>query len=104
MEQVCLGPSGIVGVSKPAGLYIDHTTNFPAAREAEMTEALGAEKGERTAGRLGFRSGYYGRTLIFWRRACHGPDGRAPLGGPLAPFTTSALTSIAPDLPRQRIW
>src|SRR5690348_14777458 len=32
--------------------------------EAEMTEALGAEKGERTVGRLGYRSGYYGRTLI----------------------------------------
>jgi transposase-like protein len=27
-------------------------------------QALGAEKGERTAGRLGYRSGYYGRTLI----------------------------------------
>jgi hypothetical protein len=32
--------------------------------EAEMTEALVAEKGERTAGRQGYRSGYYGRTLI----------------------------------------
>jgi hypothetical protein len=32
--------------------------------EAEMTEALSAEKGERTAGRLGYRSGYYDRTLI----------------------------------------
>ncbi len=32
--------------------------------EAEMAEALGAEKGERTADRLGYRSGYYGRTLI----------------------------------------
>ena len=32
--------------------------------ETEMTEALGAEKGERTAGRLGYRSGHYGRTLI----------------------------------------
>jgi putative transposase len=32
--------------------------------EAEMTEALSAEKGERTAGRQGYRSGYYGRTLI----------------------------------------
>jgi transposase-like protein len=32
--------------------------------EAEMTEAVGAEKGERTAGRQGYRSGYYGRTLI----------------------------------------
>ena len=31
--------------------------------EVEMAEALGAEKGERTAGRLGYRSGYYGRTL-----------------------------------------
>src|ERR1700756_666605 len=32
--------------------------------EVEMTEALGAEKSERTAGRLGYRPGYYGRTLI----------------------------------------
>jgi transposase-like protein len=32
--------------------------------ETEMTEALGAEKGERTTGREGYRSGYYGRTLI----------------------------------------
>jgi transposase-like protein len=31
--------------------------------EAEMTEALGAEKGERAAGRQGYRSGYYGRTI-----------------------------------------
>src|SRR5690349_14821618 len=29
-----------------------------------MTEALGAEKGERASGRQGYRSGYYGRTLI----------------------------------------
>ena len=32
--------------------------------EAEMEEALGAEKGERTPNRLGYRSGYYGRTLV----------------------------------------
>ena len=32
--------------------------------EVEMTQALGAEKGERTADRLGYRSGYYGRTLV----------------------------------------
>src|SRR6478672_2230704 len=32
--------------------------------EAEMTDALGAGKGERSAGRQGYRSGYYGRTLI----------------------------------------
>jgi transposase-like protein len=32
--------------------------------EAEMNEALGAQKGERTTERLGYRSGYYSRTLI----------------------------------------
>ena len=32
--------------------------------EAEMTETLGAEPGERTEARLGYRAGYYPRTLI----------------------------------------
>jgi transposase-like protein len=32
--------------------------------EAEMTDALRAEKGERTVARLGYRSGYYTRTLV----------------------------------------
>ena len=32
--------------------------------EAEMTEALQAEKNERTASRLGHRSGYYERKLV----------------------------------------
>ena len=32
--------------------------------EAEMTDALGAEKGARTEGRRGYRSGYYSRTLV----------------------------------------
>jgi putative transposase len=32
--------------------------------EGEMTDALGAAKSERTTGRLGYRAGYYGRTLI----------------------------------------
>jgi transposase-like protein len=32
--------------------------------EAEMDETLGAEKSERTPNRVGYRSGYYGRTLI----------------------------------------
>ena len=32
--------------------------------EAEMEEALGAGKGERTADRLGYRSGYYTRGLV----------------------------------------
>jgi putative transposase len=35
-----------------------------AALEAEMTETLGAQKGERTEARLGYRSGYYQRSLI----------------------------------------
>jgi putative transposase len=35
-----------------------------AALEAEMTEQLGAAKGERTEARLGYRSGYYHRSLI----------------------------------------
>jgi putative transposase len=34
------------------------------ALEAEMTEAIGASKGERTEERVSYRSGYYGRTLI----------------------------------------
>src|ERR1700733_583186 len=32
--------------------------------EAEMSQTLGAEKGERIEGRLGYRSGYYVRSLI----------------------------------------
>ena len=32
--------------------------------EAEMTDALAAGKGERTAARLGYRPGYYARTLV----------------------------------------
>ena len=32
--------------------------------EAEMAEAVGAEKGERAEGRLSYRSGYYPRSLI----------------------------------------
>jgi len=32
--------------------------------EAEMSEAVGADKGERTEGRQGYRSGYYRRSLV----------------------------------------
>ena len=35
-----------------------------AALEAEMAEALGAAKGEQTETRLGYRGGYYQRSLI----------------------------------------
>ena len=39
-------------------------TALQEVHEVEMAEALGAEKGERTSSRLGYRSGYYGRTLV----------------------------------------
>src|SRR5689334_15974074 len=35
-----------------------------AALEAEMTEAIGAAKGERSEARITYRSGYYSRSLI----------------------------------------
>ncbi|HEY1260485.1 MAG TPA: IS256 family transposase, partial [Stellaceae bacterium] len=35
-----------------------------AALESEMTEAIGAEKGERSETRIAYRSGYYSRSLI----------------------------------------
>jgi hypothetical protein len=47
--------------------------------EAEMTEARCAENGKRTVGRLGYRSGYYGRTLIS-RRLAAGAVGSAGSG------------------------
>ncbi len=49
---------------EPDGLRELVRTVLQEVLEAEMTEALGAEKGERAAGRLGYRSGYYARTLI----------------------------------------
>ena len=39
-------------------------TAIQAALEAEMTEALAAERSERVDGRLGYRSGFYSRSLI----------------------------------------
>jgi hypothetical protein len=33
-------------------------------RSGEMTEAIGAAKGERSETRLSYRSGYYSRSLI----------------------------------------
>jgi 3-hydroxyisobutyrate dehydrogenase len=43
MEQICLGPSGIVAHLKPGALYIDHTTNAPSL--ARRVHALLAEQG-----------------------------------------------------------
>src|ERR1700723_1557260 len=39
-------------------------TTLQEVLEAEMTEALAAAKSERTVGRHGYRSGWYGRSLI----------------------------------------
>jgi putative transposase len=39
-------------------------TIVQATLEAEMTEAVSAEKSERTPARLSYRSGYYSRSLI----------------------------------------
>ena len=43
MEQVCLGPNGIVSAIKPGGLYVDHTTNSPllVRRVHDMLAARG---------------------------------------------------------------
>lgn len=40
------------------------TATLQQSMEAEMDDTLAAEKSERTSGRLGYRSGYYGRGLI----------------------------------------
>src|SRR6266581_6459283 len=60
MEEVCLGPDGIVAQLKPGALYIDHTTNAPAlvrrvhamlaARGIAMSDApvSGGMEGART--------------------------------------------------------
>jgi len=48
----------------PDGLREIVRSVMQAMLEAEMADALGAGKGERTAARLGYRSGYYGRTLV----------------------------------------
>ncbi|MBP2471011.1 transposase-like protein [Sinorhizobium meliloti] len=51
-------------LSNPDGLREVIRTVMQEVLEAEMDEALGAAKGERTPDRLGYRSGHYGRTLI----------------------------------------
>jgi putative transposase len=48
----------------PDGLREVVRTVLQEVLEAEMTAALGAAKGERSEGRLGYRSGSYARTLV----------------------------------------
>ncbi|ESZ37784.1 hypothetical protein X731_29270, partial [Mesorhizobium sp. L2C054A000] len=51
-------------LSNPDGLHAVLRAVMQEVLEAEMDEALGASKSERTPERLGYRSGYYGRTLV----------------------------------------
>jgi putative transposase len=51
-------------LSNPDGLRDVIRAVMQEVLEVEMDEALGAHKGERTPERLGYRSGYYGRTLV----------------------------------------
>ena len=51
-------------VSDPDFVRVLVRTALQEVLEAEMSETLGAAKGERTVGRLGYRAGYYGRTLV----------------------------------------
>src|SRR5213079_2335380 len=55
------GKSGTIDVK---ALLAEDEEFLRALVRTALQEALGAEKGERAAGRQGYRSGYYGRTLI----------------------------------------
>ena len=57
-------PSTSFSAKSPDGLREIVRAVMQEMLEAEMTDALGAEKGERTVARLGYRSGYYSRTLV----------------------------------------
>jgi putative transposase len=65
----CAGKSGVIDLKGLLARDEDFVRAaveglVQAALEAEMTEAIGAGKGERTETRLSYRSGYYGRSLI----------------------------------------
>ncbi len=51
-------------VQEPDGLREIVRSVMQAMLEAEMDEALGAGKSERSDARLGYRSGHYTRTLV----------------------------------------
>jgi transposase-like protein len=66
------GKNGRLGTATVKGLLASDTdlirtlvqTTLQEVLEGEMSEQLGAAKSERTPGRAGYRSGYYGRTLM----------------------------------------
>lgn len=65
-RQVKIEASDIKAALSEDGDFLRNAvkTAVQAALEAEMTEALAAERSERSEGRLGYRSGYYPRSLI----------------------------------------
>jgi transposase-like protein len=78
-------------LSRPDGLREVIRAVMQEVLEAEMDEAVGASKGERTPERLGYRSGYYGRSrpsTSAWTRASR----RLPSGRFRSPSPTSSST------------
>jgi transposase-like protein len=68
-----------------------------AALEAEMTETIGAAKGERSEARLAYRSGYYSRALITGSAPSNCGSRRIATGG-FRPSCSSATSA------RRRRW
>lgn len=66
VKQVKTGKIDVQAVLESEGDYLRAMVSaiVEATLEAEMTAALGAEKGERSLTRLGYRSGYYTRSLV----------------------------------------
>jgi putative transposase len=68
MTKLKLAPEGVdmksMLLSDENGLRAVLQAVVQEVLEAEMTEALGAGKNERTAERIGHRSGYYDRKLV----------------------------------------
>ena len=56
-------PQGACRVG-PDFVRVPVRTALQEVLEAEMSETLGATKGERTPGQLGYRAGHYSRTLV----------------------------------------
>ncbi|MBB2713070.1 IS256 family transposase [Rhizobium sophoriradicis] len=63
-DKTAVGAVKDILLSNPDGLHEVIRAVMQEVLEAEMDEALGAAKGERTPERLGYRSGHYGRTLM----------------------------------------
>ena len=59
-----IGKKALAGGERPDWLRDLVEEVVQQVLEGEMDEALGAQKGERTPGRRGYRSGYYPRTLV----------------------------------------